>query len=198
MATALMVGPLRGKPTITTNSSPTLGDINVYNTTLTGSMSVSLPQLGSGIQTAGAIMLLEKDINDTAATSVTFTCYVGDTFANGSTSLTLTNPGDQRTLEVIAISGVFYWKVIGGLGTGSSTTSVIDDEEGNQFGENPDDVSPVIIFDGQEITVADGEITEATRFGQHLPTDTGYGGYADGGYGYTPSGHVDGLYGYGY
>jgi hypothetical protein len=180
MATALMVGPLRGKPTITTNSSPTLGDINVYNTTLTGSMSVSLPQLGSGIQTAGAIMLLEKDINDTAATSVTFTCYVGDAFANGSTSLTLTNPGDQRTLEVITVSGVFYWKIIGGLGGSSSTTTITvptDDEEGEQFGENPDDVSPIVVVDGQEIT-------ETTRFGEHLPTGSGYGGYGDGLYGY--------------
>src|SRR6516225_11641524 len=184
MATAIMIGPLRGKPTIQKTSSPTLGDINVYNTTPTGPLTLGLPQLGSGIQTAGATMLVEKDINDTTTNTVTFTCYVGDSFANGTTSLTLTNPGDQRTLEVIAISGVFYWKVIGGLGTGSSTTSVIDDEEGNQFGENPDDVSPVIIFDGQEITVADGEITEATRFGEHLPTGTGYGGYGDGLYGY--------------
>ena len=183
--TALMVGPLRGKPTITTNSSPTLGDINVYNTTSTGPLSLGLPQLGSGIQTAGASMLLEKDINDITVNTVTFTCYVGDTFADGSTSRVLTDPGSQLMLEVITVSGIFYWKVIGGLGGSSSTTvTPIDDEEGNQFGENPDDVSPVIIIDGQEITVADGEITEATRFGEHLPTGTGYGGYGDGLYGY--------------
>ena len=193
MTTAIMIGPLRGKPTIQTTSSPTLGDINVYNTTPTGPLTLGLPQLGSGIQTAGATMLVEKDINDTTTNTVTFTCYVGDAFANGSTSLTLTNPGDQRTLEVITVSGVFYWKVIGGLGGSSSTTTITvptDDEEGEQFGENPDDVSPIVVVDGQEIT-------DTTRFGEHLPTGTGYGGYADGGYGYTPSGHVDGLYGYG-
>ena len=180
MVTAIMIGPLRGKPTIQTTNSPTLGDINVYNTTPTGSLSLGLPQLGSGVQTAGATMLVEKDINDTAATSVTFTCYVGDAFANGSTSLTLTNPGDQRTLEVITVSGVFYWKVIGGLGGSSSTTTITvpaDDEEGEQFGENPDDVSPIVVVDGQEIT-------DTTRFGEHLPTGTGYGGYGDGLYGY--------------
>jgi hypothetical protein len=131
-------------------------------------------------------MLLEKDINDPTANSVTFNCFLGDQFADGSTSLTLTNSGDQRTLEVIVISGLFYWKVIGGLSTGApSTTTPTEDEDGEQFGENPDDVSPIIIFDGQEISVADGQgISEATRFGEHLPTGTGYGGYGDGLYGY--------------
>jgi hypothetical protein len=179
-----MVGPLRGKPIIVMNDNPPLGDINVYNTTSIGSISVNLPQLGSGVQTAGANMLVEKYINDATPNTLTFTCAPGDSFADGSTSLVLTAAGQQRMLEVITISGVYYWKIIGGLGDGSSTTSAIDDEEGNQFGENPDDVSPVIVVDGQEITVVDGEITEATRFGEHLPTGTGYGGYGDGLYGY--------------
>ena len=185
MATAIMVGPLLGQPTIFTNTAPLLGYINVYNTTAAGPLTMVLPQLGSGIQTAGAFMLLEKDPNDAAATAVTFNCFQGDSFLDGSTSLTFTNPGDQRTLEVISSAGLFHWKVIGGLGGGTSTTTTpIDDEEGNQFGENPDDVSPIIVVDGQEITVADGGITEATRFGEHLPTGTGYGGYGDGLYGY--------------
>ena len=147
---------------------------------MAGPLTLVLPQLGAGIQTAGAFMLVEKDSNDTAATSVTFNCYQGDSFANGTTSLTLTNPGDHRTLEVITVAGVFYWKVIGGLGGSSSTTTITvpaDDEEGEQFGENPDDVSPIVVIDGQEIT-------ETTRFGDHLPTGTGYGGYGDGLYGY--------------
>ena len=180
MATALMVGPLLGQPTIFTNTAPLLGYINVYNTSVAGPLTLVLPQLGAGIQTAGAFMLVEKDSNDTAATSVTFNCYQGDSFANGTTSLTLTNPGDQRTLEVITVAGVFYWKVIGGLGGSSSTTTITvpaDDEEGEQFGENPDDVSPIVVVDGQEIT-------DTTRFGEHLPTGTGYGGYGDGLYGY--------------
>jgi hypothetical protein len=123
-------------------------------------------------------MLLEKDINDLTANSVTFNCFLGDKFADGSTSLTLTNSGDQRTLEVIVISGLFYWKVIGGLTTGApSTTTPTEDEEGEQFGENPDDVSQIIVVDGQEIS-------DTTRFGEHLPTGTGYGGFGDGLYGY--------------
>src|SRR6516225_12095123 len=173
-----MLVPLRGQPTILQSTTPSLGFINTYNTGQTGSMTVGLPQVV--VQTAGAMMLVEKDINDTTTNTVTFTCYQGDSFANGTTSLTLTNPGDQRTLEVITVSGVFYWKVMGGLGGSSSTTTITvptDDEEGEQFGENPDDVSPIVVVDGQEIT-------ETTRFGEHLPTGSGYGGYGDGLYGY--------------
>ena len=178
--TAIMVGPLLGQPKIFTNTAPLLGYINVYNTSAAGPLSMVLPQLGAGIQTAGAFMLVEKDPNDTAATAVTFSCFQGDSFFDGSTSLTLTNPGDQRTLEVNTVSGVFYWKAIGGLGGSSSTITITvptDDEEGEQFGENPDDVSPIVVIDGQEIT-------ETTRFGEHLPTGSGYGGYGDGLYGY--------------
>jgi len=172
--TALMVGPLRGKSTILINDSPTLGDINIYNTTAAGgSLSMYLPQLGSGIQTAGANMLLEKDLNDVTSNTLTFNCVPGDSFADGSTSLVLTASGAQRMLEVITISGVYYWKVIGGLGTATTTINSPDDE--GQFGENPDDVSPV---------------AELTLFGESLPTGTGYGGFGDGLYGY--------LYGYGY
>ena len=170
--TAIMVGPLRGKPTIVMNDNPTLGDINVYNTTSTGSSSVSLPQLGSGVQTAGAIMLLEKDINDATSNTVTFDCAPGDSFADGSTSLVLTDAGQQRMLEVITISGLYYWKVIGGLG--GTSTSQINSEE--PFGENPDDVS--------QISIAGQEVSDTTRFGEHLPTGSGYGGYGDGLYGY--------------
>jgi hypothetical protein len=172
-----MLVPLQGQPTILQNSTPALGFINTYNTGQTGSVTIGLPQVV--VQTAGAMMLLEKDINDTTANTVTFTCYQGDKFADGSTSLVLTNPGQQSTVEVINISGLLQWKVIGGL-TVSTVTNPIEndsDEDDEQFGENPDDVSPTIVIDGQEIS-------DPTRFGEHLPTGTGYGGYGDGLYGY--------------
>ena len=175
-----MLVPLQGRPTILQNSTPALGFINTYNTGQTGSMTVGLPQVV--VQTAGAMMLLEKDIRDTTANTVTFTCYQGDKFADGSTSLVLTNPGQQYTVEVININGLLQFKVIGALlgGTTTTTTTTTDDDASDDaFGENPDDISPTIILDGQEIS-------DPTRFGEHLPTGTGYGGY------------VDGLYGYGY
>jgi hypothetical protein len=118
-------------------------------------------------------MLVEKDPNDSAAAAVTFNCYAGDTFVDGSTSLVLTEPGAQRMLEVIAVDGIFYWKVIGGLG-GTSTSQTINPDQ--PFGENPDDVS--------QISVAGQEVSDTTRFGEQLPTGTGYGGYGDGLYGY--------------
>jgi len=95
--------------------------------------------------------------------------------------LVLTNPGQQYTVEVININGLLQFKVIGALpgGTSTATTTADDDASDDVFGENPDDVSSTIILDGQEIS-------DPTRFGEHLPTGTGYGGY------------VDGLYGYGY
>ena len=171
--TAIMIGPLRGKPISYSSIDPTLGDINIYNTSSQGPLTMTLPQLASGIQTAGANMLVEKDPNDTAGTAVTFNCYAGDTFVDGSTSLVLTEPGEQRTLEVVNISGFFYWKIIGGLGGGTSTSQINSED---QFGENPDDVS--------QTSIAGQDVSETTRFGEHLPTGTGYGGYGDGLYGY--------------
>ena len=169
---ALMTVPLKGQPTNYSNSDPTLGDINVYNTTSAqSSLTMTLPPLGAGLQTIGAMMLVEKDTNDPTGNSVIFNCSGSDLFADGTNSLTLTDPGAQCTLEVISIEGVLVWKVISGLGgavasgqTGTTQTSgTVSEPSTSQI------------------------VADVTRFGENLPTSTGYGAFGD-----------DGLYGYGY
>jgi hypothetical protein len=174
--TALMVGPLRGKPVMITNANPTMGDINIYNTLDAGTpLTMTLPQLGVGVQTAGAIMLLGKDPNDTSSNTLTFLCYAGDAFADGSTSLVIPNAGMQRTLEIVSISGALRWQTIGGL-DGATSTAPADVDTDEQSDENPYDYSvPNALTD---------PASDVTRFGEQLPTGTGYGGYGDGAYGY--------------
>lgn len=111
--TAIMLAPLRGQPTLLTATTPNMGAINLYDAT-SGPMAVPLPQLGT--LTIGAIVLLEKV--DASANPVTFTCYAGDTFSDAATTLTLTDKGMQRTLQVISLDGgvTLHWKVIGGNG----------------------------------------------------------------------------------
>ena len=74
VSTALMTSPLKGQSLITTNAAPAIGSCNVYSTVSGGtSLTIPLPQLGFGIQTAGAIVLLEKDPNDSTLNTLTLT-----------------------------------------------------------------------------------------------------------------------------
>jgi hypothetical protein len=182
--TALMLGPLTGQPIITTDTTPLLGSYNVYNTVLGGgdtAMTIPLPLVGS--QTIGAYMTIEKDVNDTTLNTLTFNCYLTDTFVDGTTSLTITQGGGY-TIAVVSISGVSYWKVVGTVGVStasSSTTEVVSEDDVDAFGDNPDD-DPMVIVTDQGLVFPD-----LTRFGERLPTGTGYGRYGE-----------EGLYGYGY
>jgi len=63
-------------------------------------------------------------MGDASTNAVVFNCAGSDKFDDGSTSsLTLTNTGDQRELQVISISGTKRWKIIGTLLTATSTTT---------------------------------------------------------------------------
>lgn len=103
---------LNGAAVITTAVAPTLGNINRYNAA-SGALAVTLPAL-SGLNVA-AWCIVEKDALDGTLNAVTFTCNSGDTFDDALTALSLVPPGEKRVLQVIAISGVKYWKVTGGL-----------------------------------------------------------------------------------
>lgn len=171
---ALGIAPLRGKAVITTNAVPTLGDCNTYSTTTTGGdLIIPLPQVAT--QTVGAQMLLEKDPTDTTLNEVTFTTYGSDQFTDGATSLTLTNGGQSRIVQVVNMGGALQWKVVGGLGTAGLT----------EIPATPDpDPHPDINAD-------------LLRFTQDIATATatGYGGYGGGDYGYSDYGYSG--YGYG-
>ena len=186
---AIMIGPLRGKLTNYSNNDPTLGDINVYNTTTSGALTLNLPQLG--VQTVGAMMLVEKDANDTTTNTVTFNCYAGDTFSDGHTSLVLSDPGAQRTLEVVSVNSVLVWKAIGsGLGgvgspvktgkvppvrcgtVGTETFTVVSGNVTQINGTALDGVSPAV---GDRILVSGAPASTGT--GSAFSTQPGNGIY---------------------
>lgn len=155
---ALGLAPLRGKAVITTNATPTFGDCNTYSTTTSGSdLTITLPQVA--IQTVGAQMLLEKDANDTTENAVTFNCYGTEQFTDTTTSLTLTVGGQSRIVQVVNMSGVLQWKIVGGLGAASELT--------------PSPVTP-------DPDPDPGVTTGGSDYGGY-----GYGGYGDHGHSYA-------------
>lgn len=109
---AMMLSPLRGKAVITTAATPTVGDCNTYDAT-SGNLAPAMPALS--VQTIGAIMLLEKSLLDVSSNTITFACAGSDTFVDGSTTLVLPASGMQRTVQVVQIGGVSYWKVVSGF-----------------------------------------------------------------------------------
>lgn len=113
---ALGVGPLRWKAPITTAATPTVGDINSYDTTIGGApLNPTMPQAMG--QTAGGVMFLEKAASDISTNWVTVSCFPGETFADGTATLVLANGGQSRLLQIVNVDGVMQFKVIGGLGT---------------------------------------------------------------------------------
>lgn len=87
-----------------------MGYVNSYNAS-SGPLAITLQAL-SGTN-PGAYCIIEKNIADGTFNTVTFTATGADTFTDGSTSYVLYVPGDQITLQCVAISGTNYWKVVG-------------------------------------------------------------------------------------
>lgn len=119
--TALGMGPLKWRDILTAPTSPNVGVCNIYNTTIPGPLAPTLPHVGA-IGGAGAIMLVGKDLADTTANAVTFSCFSGEFFTDGTTSKTLLVGGQSLLLVAIAVSGVIKWQVwasVGGLGAQS-------------------------------------------------------------------------------
>jgi hypothetical protein len=98
-ATALSPGSLLGQGVITTAATPSWGTAT-STTPPPGPLSPTLRQASLG--TLGTTCLVEKDPNDTSNNAVTVTCYPGETFLDGSTTRTLTNPGDFLMLALLA------------------------------------------------------------------------------------------------
>jgi hypothetical protein len=118
-----LVTALNGATLMTTNTAPTLGNINSYNAS-SGALAVSLPAL-SGLN-VGASCVVEKWSQDTTLNTVSFTTSGADTFDDLSTTQILLAPGEKRQLQVITISGTKYWKMIDVSifkGTGLSTAA---------------------------------------------------------------------------
>jgi hypothetical protein len=91
-----------------------MGNVNRYNASGSGSgLSITLPALGP--QNVGAITRVEKDSLDASFLPITLTAGGSDTFDDGATSMTLIRAGEKREIQVVSISGVKYWKSIGGF-----------------------------------------------------------------------------------
>jgi hypothetical protein len=100
---------LNGAPTITTTTAPTMGTINSYSAA-GGALAVPLPALSS--LNVNASCIVEKNAEDSSSNTITFTCSGSDTFDDTTTTLVLHYTGEKRTLQVVFISGVKYWKII--------------------------------------------------------------------------------------
>lgn len=107
---------LNGAAVITTATPPVMGNINSYNAN-GGAIANTLPALSG--QNVGASCIVEKFQTDGTMNAVSFTSTASDVgntgnttdaFDDGSTSFSLTTPGDKVELQVVSISGVKYWK----------------------------------------------------------------------------------------
>lgn len=104
--------PLLGQDVLTTAVAPKVGYINVYNLA-DGAFAVTLRQASVG--TLGVLTLIELDPNDVSGNALTINCLPGETFADGSTTRTITDPGTFLVLSTVAGSDdVARWKEVGG------------------------------------------------------------------------------------
>jgi hypothetical protein len=101
---------LNASAVITTSSAPALGYINRYNAS-GGVLTVTLPALSTA--NVGAQTLVEIDTLDTSFNSVRFTAAGTDTFVDGTVSFNMVRAGEKCNLQVVSVSGVKYWKIIG-------------------------------------------------------------------------------------
>lgn len=114
---ALGIGPLRWKPVLLTAATPTVGDMNIYNTTSMGVGFIPvLPPINPG-GTTGGVLLVGKDPNDTTTHPIIVTCSPGEFFTDGSTSLTLNDSGQSRTLQIVTYGTALRWTITGGVGS---------------------------------------------------------------------------------
>jgi hypothetical protein len=109
MATTMV--PLAGTALLTTASTPTIGKFNRYNAT-SSSLSPTLPAL-SGLS-VGARLAVQKYTLDVSSNTVTLTCAGSDKFDDGTTtSMTLSITGAQYEFQVVTISSIKRWKLVG-------------------------------------------------------------------------------------
>lgn len=160
--TPILLTALQTGLSITSNTAPSLGSINVYNASA-GSLVVTLPAV-FGLN-VGAIAQVEKDTLDTSSNSITFNRNGGDTFTDGSISYVLTRPGWYATLQVVNVLGQKYWKVIGQGGPASidDTAAVPNVVQVNQilFGSNSSYVADVMeIAAGSSYEIAVNSVLE--------------------------------------
>lgn len=121
---------LREGPIYTTATRPSVGQINRYAASL-GALVVSLPALADS--SVGAPIMMQKDVSDTSSNVLSFVTVVGDAFDDATTAVVLSSPGAAYVLQVVSLSGVKYWKVMGFLpGTDALTSGVSSGISGGQ------------------------------------------------------------------
>lgn len=103
---------LRQGPIYTTATRPSIGQINRYDATA-GALAIVLPALEDSA--VGIPMMLQKDATDLSPSSVAFVTATGDVFDDATTGLSLSSSGAAYVLQVVSLSGVKYWKVMGFL-----------------------------------------------------------------------------------
>jgi hypothetical protein len=103
-----IAGTLNGLAVISASTTPTMGSINIYDTS-SGSLTPSLPAL-AGLSD-GAETALQKRSTNTDVNTVTITRTGTDTFVDGSTNITLIGPGSTVLLQVVTIATVKYWAI---------------------------------------------------------------------------------------
>lgn len=101
---------LRLSEIVATAARPAVGQISRYDASA-GALVVLLPALEDSA--VGAPMMLQKV--DASVNMVSFTLVDGDVFDDDTTSLSLGAAGSAYVLQVVSLSGVKYWKVMGVL-----------------------------------------------------------------------------------
>ncbi len=124
------VAPLQGQDVITTAATPLMSYVNPYDCS-GGPLAPVLRQ--AALSTLGLTCLIKKAASDTSGNALTITCYAGEEFTDGTTTRTLTGPGDFIELTIVAVpvdaggDGVARWEVIGeGVDGGSGSSSALN------------------------------------------------------------------------
>jgi hypothetical protein len=139
-------------------TSPSVGKINVYDTTTSGvNATTTLPAL-SGLN-VGSRLIVAKHLGDVSSRTVTVSCAGSDKFYDGlTTSLTLFMAGGQRELQVVSIGGTKYWAY---TGTVHSVNSAVVNVDATQTLTNKTLTSPTLTTP-QLGTPASGTLTNCT------------------------------------
>jgi hypothetical protein len=103
-----LTGP---QTTYSTATAPLMGTINWYNAS-GGAFSSTLPAL-SGLN-VGANCIAGKTPLDLTYNAATFVANGADTFIDGTTSFFVSSPGENRTLQVVAVGGTKFWQITDG------------------------------------------------------------------------------------
>lgn len=105
-----LLEPLTTTTIYTASTAPTIGQTTLWNAS-SGNLTPTLPAL-SGLS-VGACLTVGRDPADNSTHTVTLSCSGSDTFySSGATSASFLR-GEQRTFQVISVSGTKHWATAG-------------------------------------------------------------------------------------